>query len=498
MSKFLRSLLAKSEGITSAASAPASLAASAAASTASTPSNTSHKPESLVKSLLMPLPLIPPSPSEILVDDPSQQPVVLLPSDSFKQRILNANDSWQQEFLVPFVSRHHPHARVHIYGTSLVNLPRLEAVPFSHNKKLIYEGQRALNSLLELYQTSGIDTTTSAAVNIGDRSLSSTSHTTLPDHAAFSNTHSLSILVNESQSQGAWLMEDYAPLFQPFFENEYVDKSIGGGLVSVRRPATTTDDRFSLVKAWSRQRDATFALIDTPSEWVHVLQQTGLIPQWDLTSFLSSVIEYRTEYVEDPVLREISPRVISMDLVGLAEEELNSVADESAHSAGMKQLEQQLQRWRLSRKLRLEKNSEELTGIDSIELNNDDPSMTLEESVKQRLARVYALAGVQPDEVGMITTGDILIDGVVQRLVLDPEGVRSYLNVLAEDPSMRSLRSVGITRRLAQTLESADNLERAIDEHLMSLGDDGRGQIVVVIADRTVAAILQSNLDIAT
>ncbi|KAH6560520.1 hypothetical protein BASA60_000259 [Batrachochytrium salamandrivorans] len=427
-------------GITSAASAPASLAASAAASTASTPSNTSHKPESLVKSLLMPLPLIPPSPSEILVDDPSQQPVVLLPSDSFKQRILNANDSWQQEFLVPFVSRHHPHARVHIYGTSLVNLPRLEAVPFSHNKKLIYEGQRALNSLLELYQTSGIDTTTSAAVNIGDRSLSSTSHTTLPDHAAFSNTHSLSILVNESQSQGAWLMEDYAPLFQPFFENEYVDKSIGGGL------------------------------------------QTGLIPQWDLTSFLSSVIEYRTEYVEDPVLREISPRVISMDLVGLAEEELNSVADESAHSAGMKQLEQQLQRWRLSRKLRLEKNSEELTGIDSIELNNDDPSMTLEESVKQRLARVYALAGVQPDE----------------RLVLDPEGVRSYLNVLAEDPSMRSLRSVGITRRLAQTLESADNLERAIDEHLMSLGDDGRGQIVVVIADRTVAAILQSNLDIAT
>ncbi|KAH9248688.1 hypothetical protein BASA81_013622 [Batrachochytrium salamandrivorans] len=408
MSKFLRSLLAKSDGITSAASAPASLAASAAASTASTPSNTSHKPESLVKSLLMPLPLIPPSPSEILVDDPSQQPVVLLPSDSFKQRILNANDSWQQEFLVPFVSRHHPHARVHIYGTSLVNLPRLEAVPFSHNKKLIYEGQRALNSLLELYQTS--------------------------DHAAFSNTHSLSILVNESQSQGAWLMEDYAPLFQPFFENEYVDKSIGGGLVSVRRPATTTDDRFSLVKAWSRQRDATFALIDTPSEWVHVLQQTGLIPQWDLTSFLSSVIEYRTEYVEDPVLREISPRVISMDLVGLAEEELNSVADESAHSAGMKQLEQQLQRWRLSRKLRLEKNSEELTGIDSIELNNDDPSMTLEESVKQRLARVYALAGVQPDEVGMITTGDILIDGVVQRLVLDPEGVRSYLNVLAEDP----------------------------------------------------------------
>ncbi|KAH6574139.1 hypothetical protein BASA62_002576, partial [Batrachochytrium salamandrivorans] len=367
MSKFLRSLLAKSEGITSAASAPASLAASAAASTASTPSNTSHKPESLVKSLLMPLPLIPPSPSEILVDDPSQQPVVLLPSDSFKQRILNANDSWQQEFLVPFVSRHHPHARVHIYGTSLVNLPRLEAVPFSHNKKLIYEGQRALNSLLELYQTSAIP-------------------------------HSLSILVNESQSQGAWLMEDYAPLFQPFFENEYVDKSIGGGLVSVRRPATTTDDRFSLVKAWSRQRDATFALIDTPSEWVHVLQQTGLIPQWDLTSFLSSVIEYRTEYVEDPVLREISPRVISMDLVGLAEEELNSVADESAHSAGMKQLEQQLQRWRLSRKLRLEKNSEELTGIDSIELNNDDPSMTLEESVKQRLARVYALAGVQPDE----------------------------------------------------------------------------------------------------
>ncbi|KAK6095450.1 hypothetical protein MT418_004144 [Batrachochytrium dendrobatidis] len=443
------------------------------------------KQESIVKSLLMPFPIKELDPVDDPVDSLPNVNVMMFPSEKFKQRIQTANDLWMQEFLRPLQSRIYPRARIHVLGTSLVNLPRLVTLPFSHNKKLVFEGQRALEHFLELYQSTGMDTTTNTNVK---SSVAGHSHM---NQASFSNTQTVSILCDENPSKGSWLMEDYASILQPFFETESVEKSIGGGLVSVRRPATTAEDRLGQVKIWSRQQSATFESIDTPSDWTFVLQHTGLIPQWDLISFLSSVIDYREEYVQDPILREISPQVVSMDLAGLSEEQLELIADSCFTNSGSAQLHRQLQRWKTNREQQrlLEPNSKE-NPLDSC--TETDSA----ESMQARIALVYAHAGIQAAEIGMITTGNLFIDGIFQRLVLGPEEMRRYLDILSgcalPSPDSSSQHNVGITRRLAQTMATADRLEQAIDQHIASLDDTDT--TVVIVADRSVASILHSNL----
>ncbi|KAL2913165.1 hypothetical protein HK105_207284 [Polyrhizophydium stewartii] len=377
----------------------------------------------------------------------------LLPSQAFVQRILDVNELWLREFLRPRAHAQHPRSRVHVLGTSFVNIPRLAPVPFSHNKRLVMDSEKAFEQLAESYQdTDGLGG--------GDMAAGGSRAGCVVRRGP---AVQIAVLVDETPDRGAWLTEEYGPLLatcrmggEAFVgDQEYTD------IMSFFRAPQTVGERLDQVAAWAHSNQGSLLALDAPHDWVPILQRTGLMPAVDTVAFFNSVLAFRRQHAEDPVMREISPQLASLDLVGLEPEVLEHVVDSMADG------------------------DDKSSGGAAAGSDGSD-------GIASRLAAVYADCGVAPETFGQIQSGFMQVDGALQRLALDSGGVLRFVDAVLEAGRGGAGGVLGspVGRRVAEMAASAAHLDHAVAQHLARSPDD----VVVVVADRPVAAILQSRL----
>ncbi|KAI8923938.1 hypothetical protein BC831DRAFT_468208 [Entophlyctis helioformis] len=353
-------------------------------------------------------------------------------------------------------------------------------VPFSNNKRMQYDGERALESLMSRYQASG---SLGGGISSGSDSDSSIDDQHIPsihDQPAASHPKRVSILVDETLERGAWLLETYAPLVRSLLSSEF---SGSNSALAKRAPAVSMSAGLMVgieqlrrnIRAARSVPERLDQVIDWATEQEELLVQAG-------------IMAYRQEYAADPVLREISPRVEALELVGLDAETLAAIVDGSGPFTG--------------RGLTGSQEAAEAAPsgtLDATGVTGEPGQAVAAMSMAERMMQVYESSGVPVPDFGRIRSGSMIVDGALQRLALDSEGMRRYVDVLASEVGMGASSGAAadegkqrLAQRVSEIAASAANLEHAIMRQMEEVPSD----VVVVVAERPVAAILASRLGV--
>lgn len=285
----------------------------------------------------------------------------LLPSSSFADRINAANEEWLDLFTKPSLT-HSPYTRgkhLHLLGTNTINVPCIIQKPFSPEKDYMHPGQRALDLLMDRLQL--------------DKGFSK---------------KSVSVLVDNTEDHCMWLVEDYADIIH----NASLSK-LQEHVHYSRRTYPPLEEFLERQATQFVAKNPALEDIKVPMEWMRSLNDTGLIPDWDLVTFLESLAFYRMQFQEDETLRQVSAKIENIDLVGLERHDLSLL---------------------LERRL-VVANGNPITAAD----------------FTSALTDLYAELRISSEDMRKIQTGQPMTDSAIQKLVLGPCEMQEYFELMS-------------------------------------------------------------------